>query len=188
MLPLIIATIDEPADQDIILEFYSEYKALMYSQAKKYLDIDEDAEDIVYEALTRIIEKMQVFRSLLPPQRIAYAVTTVRSLAIILLKKQKRYTMISLDAIEQEYPADTMESPDDIAEQRQFQSQAAKLLGQINVEDRLLLEQKYILHWTDEELAAGLGVKPQSVRMYITRAKRRLLSEIKQQGFNLLDW
>ncbi|MFQ7402031.1 MAG: RNA polymerase sigma factor, partial [Neglectibacter sp.] len=40
-------------------------------------------------------------------------------------------------------------------------------------EDRLLLEGKYILGYTDAELADMLGCKKSSVRMKLTRARRR---------------
>jgi len=53
---------------------------------------------------------------------------------------------------------------------------------------RMLMEQKYILHWSDEELAEILGIKPQSVRMRITRAKRELMAQLQKNGFHLDDW
>ena len=66
--------------------------------------------------------------------------------------------------------------------------QLRKIWAQIPVGDRLLLEQKYILKWTDQELASILGIQPQSVRMRLTRAKRRVIELLKAQGFHISDW
>ena len=63
-----------------------------------------------------------------------------------------------------------------------------KIWAQIPVEDRLLLEQKYILDWSDKDLAARLGVQPQSVRMMLTRTKRKVTALLKEQGFDISDW
>ena len=54
------------------------------------------------------------------------------------------------------------------------------LWAKLSVQDRILLEGKHILELTDEELASILKCKPASVRMKLTRARRRaakLLSE-----------
>ena len=56
------------------------------------------------------------------------------------------------------------------------------------LEDKILLEQKYILRWKDAEIAEPLQIKPESVRMRLTRAKRNLMKELRQQGFEVMDW
>ena len=56
------------------------------------------------------------------------------------------------------------------------------------VEDRLLLEEKYILLWTDAEIAKTLNIQPNSVRMRLTRAKRRIAKALTEQGFLLSEW
>ena len=38
------------------------------------------------------------------------------------------------------------------------------------------------------ELAERLGVKPQSVRMMLTRAKRKVIRLMQEQGFQFSDW
>ena len=42
-------------------------------------------------------------------------------------------------------------------------------------EDRFLLERKYLLNQTDQELAQYLGCRKSSVRMKLTRARRAAL-------------
>jgi len=69
MLPIIIASIESPEDRDMMTAFYMDYKGRMYTEARKFMNTQEDVEDMVYEALTRIIDKMDLFRELRPEQR-----------------------------------------------------------------------------------------------------------------------
>lgn len=55
-------------------------------------------------------------------------------------------------------------------------------LGQLSAEDRALLEGKYILGDSDEMLARTLHCKPSSIRMKLTRARRRALKLLEQEG------
>ena len=53
---------------------------------------------------------------------------------------------------------------------------------QLSTQDKILLESKYILGYNDNEIGKLLGCKASSVRMYLTRARRRaveLISEVK---------
>ncbi len=188
MLPIIISAIENPDDRDLMTEFYLKYKNLLYSEAKKHLNIPEDIEDTVYEALTKIIDKMSVFRDLKPWQRVQYAVTTVRNLSYILLKRNHYFTMVSFEDMGFEIPADADQSAEKTVEDALFKTYVREVWNKIALDDRMLLEQKYILHWKDEELAATLGIKPQSVRMRLTRAKRSVLKELQNNGITSFPW
>ena len=48
-----------------------------------------------------------------------------------------------------------------------------QIWGSLPEEDQLLLEGKYILGYKDAELADMLGCKKNSIRMKLTRARRR---------------
>ena len=57
-----------------------------------------------------------------------------------------------------------------------FEEQKDRLMqiwGSLPEEDQLLLEGKYILGYKDTELADMLGCKKDSIRMKLTRARRR---------------
>lgn len=188
MLPIIISSIESPEDRDLMIAFYEEHQSRMYNEARKYLDTEEDVEDIVYEAITRIIEKMDTFRSIEPWQRVRYARTAVRNLAYIHLKRSRLITMVSFDDIEFEAASDYGVSAENVVEKQQFERYIRMVWKDLKQDERMLLEQKYILHWKDSELAEGMGIKPQSVRMKLTRAKRNLFVELQKKGFNLSEW
>ncbi|MBQ1711903.1 MAG: sigma-70 family RNA polymerase sigma factor, partial [Firmicutes bacterium] len=47
------------------------------------------------------------------------------------------------------------------------------LLDQLSSRDQLILQSKYILGLNEEEIAAAVGCKPNSVRMLLCRARDR---------------
>lgn len=188
MLPIIISAIESPEDRDLMTAFYERHNGLMYHEARKHLDITEDVEDIVYEALVRIIKKMDIFRELQPWQQVQYALTTVRNLSYLLLKRQKHFEFISFDAIDFDIPADEASFTEVTVQRDLLDEGVRKIWNALEIDDKVLLEQKYVLCWKDAEIAGPLQIKPESVRMRLTRAKRNLMRELHKQGFDIADW
>ena len=186
MLPVIISAIENPEDRDLMTEFYLKYNGRMYAEAWKHLSSPEDVEDIVLEAFAKIIDKMETFRALAPGQRVQYAVTTVRNLSYILTKRKSLYTMIPFETMDYEIEAE--DSTESMVERKLRYQHISEIWKELDPDDRQLLEQKYILKWSDIELAEGLGIKTQSVRMRLTRAKRNVMAQLQKKGFQITDW
>ena len=188
MLPVIISAIETPEDRELMTLFYEKNSPRMFREAEKYLDRQEDVEDTVYEALARIIDKMELFRTLAPSQRLCYGLTTVRNLCYMTLRSRQNGPEISLDAMDWELPQPPEAQPYNQVERQQLLAHIRSVWQELELPERMLLEQKYILRWKDEELAQTLGIKTQSVRMRITRAKRNLMAQLQSKGVNLADW
>ena len=54
--------------------------------------------------------------------------------------------------------------------------------NKLSSKDKDVLVGKYVLGLTDKELAEMNGCKPNSIRMVLTRARRRALEEIKKEA------
>lgn len=188
MFSMLTCAIESPEDHDIITEFFVDNKLLLYREAWKYLSITEDVEDIVCETLVRIIAHMEKFRSLLPYERIQYSKAIVRNLSYIHLKRSSLLTMVPFEDVDTYLTVEENQLPENIVAQQINLAQIRKVWENIPVEERLLLEQKYVLDWSDKELATVLGVQPQSVRMRLTRAKRKVVQLLNEQGFQISEW
>jgi RNA polymerase sigma-70 factor (ECF subfamily) len=188
MLSIITCAIESPEDNDIISDFFTKNKLLLYSEARKYLYVQEDIEDVVYEAFARIIHKMDVFRKLHPIQQQQYGKVIVRNLAYNLNKKNAHFSTIPFEEVDNYLLVAEEHLPDNVVIQKTQLQQVRQIWSLMPVEERLLLEQKYILKWSDEELAVQFGIQRQSVRMRLTRAKRRITSLMKEHGFLISEW
>ncbi len=186
MLPIVISAIECPEDRDLMSRFYIEHNTRLYIEARKYLQTPEDVEDVVLEGLTKIIEKMDIFRTLEPRAKVQYAITTVKNLSYNLLKRNDRLTTVPFDELD--FSALIDPSPtEETAERNMLIERTAAIWNSLDLEDRTILEQKYILQWSDDELAASLGIKSQSVRMRLTRAKRSVMKAMNKNGITTLD-
>ena len=188
MLPFITNTISDTEDHELISEFFENYIKLLYNEAWKYLSLQEDVEDIVYEALARIIDNMNTFRTLKPLQRVQYGKVVVRNLSFAFLRRSTYFTMLPFEEVDIYIPIAESHQPDNVVEKKMQVEYIRKIWAEIPVEDRLLLEQKYILEWSDKELADRLGIQIQSVRMRLTRAKRKVMRQLEEKNIHINDW
>lgn len=188
MIPLIILAIEDETSRDFMIRFYEENLTWMYYEARKYFTREVDVEDIVSSAIVKLIDKIDVLQGLDKSKRLPYAGATVRHLALNVLKHENHFQMLSYDALELYLSA----SENTLAEQKILDEQRRAclhtILNELLVDEWLLLEEKYILLWTDAEIATTLNIQPDSVRMRITRAKRKMVKALNKQDFRLDEW
>ena len=188
MIPIVISAIESPEDRFLMTNFYEMHNEKMYREARKLLSSPEDVEDIVFEALTKIIDKMDIFCDLEPLQRLQYALTTVRNLSYILLKRNSHFSFIPYDCMDFDIASSDDTNPEVCAEKNAMTSAVKTVWKTLDPDDKVILEQKYVLYWKDSEIAMRLNIQPQSVRMRLTRAKRNLMKRLSSNGINLVDW
>jgi len=119
---------------------------------------------------------------------LVYAKVTIRNLAYILQKRRAHFDVVSFDDMARDMPVDEQSMPEDIVELWLMREKVNSIWRETDIEDRLLLEQKYILKWTDQQLAEQLGIQPQSVRMRLTRTKRSIVRQMEEKGFMVSQW
>ena len=183
MLVLIANALDDPDDRKFFSDLYLAYKRLMFSTAKKYVSKPEDIEDIVQTALEKLIKNISALRPMEQCTLAAYIIYTVKSVAFDFHRKAQRTTAhdISLEydklwRIEKTYIA--------YADQERLMDDRERLKAlwpQLPEDDRILLEGKYIWEKSDRELAEILHCKPDSIRMKLTRARRRALNNLMEK-------
>lgn len=175
MLPVVMAAMDDPQERDFMTQLYLEYEKLLFSTAWKFTSSHHDAEEIVQNSLERLIKKVPTLRRLERCTLNAYLVSTVRNTAINYLRRAERIRLAETDIDDQPEIAAPQLSMDDLLTLRENQQKIAAAWSYISETDRLLLEGKYLLGMSDSELAAQLGCQPDSVRMKLTRARRRAM-------------
>lgn len=164
--------LSEPSDRAFMEELYQTYETLMYATARRYLP-PEDSADAVQDGIERLMGKTETLKRLEKPALIRYIVLTVQAAAIDLQRRKKAHqTALSLEegAVAEAQDCDLEELLCGKERMEAFCAAWRKL----EEKDRLLLLQKYFLELSDEELARSYGCKPDSIRMKLTRARRRL--------------
>ena len=160
------------SDREFLLWLYQEFSRLMFYTAQKYLADPHSQEEVVQESLKKLIEKVAVLRRLKRPALAGYVRATVRNTAIDLLKVQGRERERVVGQVLQTHRTDSL---DETVFCREEVQRLREIWPQLDGETRMLLERKYILGYENEELGRMLGCRTDSVRMKLTRARRKVL-------------
>lgn len=189
MIALICSAVDEPSDQEFMIEIYEKYKRLMFSVAKRFIDDTQACQDIVQDSILKLIEKIPVLRGKNRYLLSDYISTTVKNTAINYLRREaviEKHSIGTLDEMEDDLP-EILSAEDYIIVQEKSKF-ILNVLDMLSDDDRILLEGRYILEYTDEELAEQLLCKPSSIRMKMTRARKRAIALFRsagqEEGFN----
>lgn len=176
---LIILLIQDDDDRQFMEGLYTQYHRLMYAQALQVLRSREAAEDAVSESLIQLIKKIGLLRSLECNKLKAYVVITVKHTAITLLHRRER-----------EQPADDMSfqflPADERTEDRMLEAAGVERIKNailaLPPREKDMMLMRYFRDMSDEEIAAATGLKAVSVRVHLSRARKRLAEMLGGKG------
>lgn len=167
--------IEDEDDRAYFTRIYFRYTRLMYATARDYTDNPHDCEDIVQDSIIKLIDKIEKLKELPKKALPVYLVYTVKSTALNFKKHQsvvERHCVCEGEQDMENQAIPTL-SPEEIAILMERRASLAEIWPLLSVNDRELLSRKYILEQTDEELAKFLQCKKESVRMALTRSRRK---------------
>lgn len=149
-------------DREYMLWLYERYVSYLFFAAGKFTDSQPDREDLVHDALLRLMKNVPALRELEPNALAGYLYLTVRS---VWLDRNQR---------EQPQPEDVLDSlaGHDIEEDNLAKWDTAALKERLPRKEWFLLQTKYIVGCTDAEIGGIFGCSAASIRMMLTRARR----------------
>ena len=149
-------------DREYMLWLYERYVSYLFFAAGKFTDSQPDREDLVHDALLRLMKNVPVLRNLEPNALAGYLYLTVKS---VWLDRSNRELPQSEDVL------DALASHE--MEARSLARWDTEVLKQkLSRREWFLLQTKYIVGCTDAEIGGILGCSGASVRMMLTRARR----------------
>lgn len=185
---LIFATmINDVDDRAFMQEVYQQNERLMYAIALKYASNTQDCEDIVHDTVEKLCKNIATIKGLSNSALRAYVVYAVRNTAINFRKHQatinRHIQQLSDDDLSNEYdqPESIIERIEDLKEKR---TSLTKVWMQLTDAEQELLYRKYVLEQTTEELAGIFQCSRDSIRMRLSRVRRKSLRLMKGDGTN----
>lgn len=167
-----------PSDAEYLAALYERHVGVMYKTALECLDDDDAKDAVVHDALLRMYGKIAVLRALDERAVPAYIASVVRHVALERRRRQnterRRFVPADLTELSELPSGHSLE--DDYAEREAHGERLRRMweaLGELSDGDRDLLIGKYASGKSDAELARMLGIKPESIRKKLTRAKQR---------------
>jgi len=177
--------VNNESDRLYLEMLYDNYKNLMFKQARKYFQNQSDVEDVVQQSFVKLIMHLPTLRKLNRNTLAVYIVNVIRSCSIDICRKRKIVKENNFSDFFEGYE-ETLEDDYDIdCVMETFLSvqQLTNAISQLPEKDQFVLEAKYLQCWRDSEIAEVLGIKKNTVRTRLFRAKNKVL-EIILRGKN----
>ena len=184
MIPIMIMTISDDYEREFMERMYIKYYALM----RKYAyEISQDAgqvDDIINDACIKLINKISLLRTFNSCILTSYIVYTVRSVAIDFVKHRavasKWHFYGADDDMMGSIPCNN-NTPEDILFSNEHFDGLYEALDQLPERDRTLLQYKYFFDMNDKEIALAFNIKKDSVREYLSRARKRVYKLLREE-------
>ncbi len=175
----LLSTMDE-SDRIFMERLYHDYHRLMFKHARRYFQDQESVEDTVQQACLKLIRYLPTIKQLPCNALATYIVTVIKSVAIDYFRKQKNERVYSFSDYEEGFEESLSNELDleDMAQITITSDQLAQAILRLPEKDQFVLNTKYLLCWSDDEIAMTLGIKKVTVRTRLFRAKRKALQAL----------
>lgn len=167
-------------DQEAFFEwFYETYKRFVYKEASRYYENPSDIEDLTQEVWLSVGSQGKQLSTCTSAQHFSYLATVVRNKAISLLRK--RHETLPLEYANN-LSVDAFENLLTQIDRENAMVKFRKMWADVPAAERELLERKYFLQETDAEIAETMGIQKNSVRMALSRARKKALPFVKDMA------
>jgi len=174
--------IEDEDDRSFMEQLYRNYHKLMYSELYKITKNPSDAEDLMQSVLEKLIDKIPELRLKDRDRLINYIIVSCRNRAYNFLRDSRQSQMVQYENC-----ADSP-TPEHDRHQMDFSlihdeelETLSRIWPKLDDRSRHLLEGYYILEKPMPQLAQELGIKPNSVRMSLVRARQKALKLLQEE-------
>jgi RNA polymerase sigma-70 factor (ECF subfamily) len=145
------------------------YRERLLAYARRLLGDENEAEDIVQEVILKlwhIRDELCRYRNVR-----ALAFTVAKNLCLNVLKRRRRIQSISNAELQQ---VDENLTPENRVELNDSVENVMHLIGRLPELQQLILRMRHVEEMEIDEIAALTGGTPESVRMNLSRARKRV--------------
>lgn len=184
LFPWVTLSIPDENDRSFAERLYRDNHRLMYWAAHKVMGAHIDLDDVVADACVSLMRKIHVIRQMDGNILRAYVISTVRNTALSHLRKANRRR-----ARDGGCEVGDLSSPEPGPLERVCRlDMVAQLMDAIEglpERDQDVLRMKYLSDLNDSEIGEALGIERVSVRVALSRARKRayqLMMEMVDNG------
>lgn len=175
MLMIYLSMLEDDSDKALFSKIYKTYEKKMYKTAFAILHEKQKAEDAVHDSFIKIIRHFEKCRAIRRNELDGWIVIIVKNTALDYIKKDKR--LLDTDEFW------------DIASRNNTESESGyrrlvEIIRSMPDSTRSLLELKYVLEWSNTEIARHFGINENAVAARLFRARKNLLKKLEEEGYH----
>lgn len=160
-------------------ELFSEYRQMMFNIAMGILHNKSDAEDVVQDAFLWIINNLEKISQIPCNKTASYIAIITEHHSLNKIKKQNNHPLDDIDE-HQELSSDV--SVEKAAIDKITVEKIKQTLCLLSEKDRYILQLHFFEQRSDSEISEIMGLPEKSVRVYVHRARKRLLKILEKEG------
>lgn len=183
IFPTAIMTMENDDDRAFMEALYLKHRYLLFKIAYGIVNDPQTAEDMVSEACISLIANIDTLRKLNSCKIKAYIVTTIRNTSLDFVRKRNRQNQKNfLSGDDGNFSIPDQERIDDDLIRRAEISAIRIAMKKMQASERELLQMKYFDMKTDAEIAQKMHIQSNSVRYYLTKARRSLRQILEENN------
>lgn len=179
-LTLYLCDIASEEDQDKLTVLYNSYLSLMMHVAQKYVGKYQAEEDVVHNAILKIIANLEKIDLTEKLKTRNFVCLVTKHCAIDWLRKRQREACASLDELPPLLESDDCPPLDYVTTEDGY----ANLVGcvrRLNDTYREVCDLKFVGGYRDKEIAEILGIPENTVGVRIHRGRKQLIAMLKEE-------
>ena len=177
-------TLTDPEDRDFMMDLYNGHYGLVRSSIHKVVRDTDHLEDLISDTFLKLIGRISTLRTLNCCTLATYVVYTGRSISINFVRNrdvQNKHTYYGLEDDLAGEVADLDDTTEDKVINWEEREELWRAVLRLPEKQKNLLYFKYVLEMHDTEISETLGITPDSVRQYLTRARRAAKKLINEE-------
>ncbi|GAA6387692.1 hypothetical protein I310019A7_36830 [Lawsonibacter asaccharolyticus] len=182
-IPPAILAIEDEDDRSFMENLYRSYYRLMYHEIFTVTSDPWLAEDILQNVVISLIRNLSTIKKLSTARLVNYIKTASINTSYNYLRKNRKLAVSTFTDLN--YIAEILDSEEKGPELLYLQKEDAQkfmvVFHELDAKDQYLLTSRFVEGKSYSSMASDLGIQPNSVRMAVTRAKRRTFELLKQR-------
>lgn len=185
MLAIYLMLIDTPENISKFESIYTKYEKLLFYVAFDILKNHQSAEDAVNDAFIRIIENLDKIEEIDSPRTKRFVVIIVKNICLDMIRKTNRHNESIIDISESQAlfdGADVSQSAQDEFFQQYDMGALKRAFQKLQPEHQMALYYHAVLGESVNKVAELLGVKPETAKKRIYRARKALRTILEDEN------
>ena len=183
---MLLMTIEDEHDRGYVAQVYEQNKHKLYRVAYDILRNHHDAEDCVQDVIIALIDYLDTYRAATPVHQKNILFRMCRNIAIDKYRSSKHQAVHEtyVDA-EDGWEVEDDERVDAVFVQQENRERLMEMISSLGATYSDVLYYFYYMELTCEQIAHLLYISPANVRIRLTRARRMLLENWKEELYEL---
>ena len=172
----LLAVLEDEADRAWFVQLYQTWRVRLYQVALNILKEPAGAEDAVHSAMVSVIQNCEKISAIPSNELGPYLVIIVKNAARDQLRREKKY--VSAEEMQNWEPPAPAAEPDGA-------QRLAALIRTLPEGLRRPLEEKYVLGYSNQEIARHMGLNEGAVGLRLYRGRNALRDRLEKEGYDL---